>query len=83
MSEKEKVFDIIIEGGILLTMVDGEKPLYTDLVIQHNTNGSKLLYPAGLQINLTSARSGFRVNCFAMFPLVIDSIGLIARKLNL
>ena len=53
-----------------------------------------LIYPVGLQINLTSARSGFRVsrwkrdskfrvNCFAIFPLVIDSIGLIPREFNL
>jgi 5-methylthioadenosine/S-adenosylhomocysteine deaminase len=28
MSEKEEAFDIIIEGGTLLTMVDGEDPLF-------------------------------------------------------
>ena len=39
MSEKEKIFDIIIEGGILLTMVDGEKPLYNTRII---INGDKI-----------------------------------------
>jgi len=39
MSEKEKIFDIIIEGGILLTMVDGEKPLYDTRII---INGDKI-----------------------------------------
>ena len=33
MSEKEEAFDIIIEGGILLTMVDGEDPLFNARII--------------------------------------------------
>jgi len=62
----------------------------TDLVIQHYTNDWRPLYHAGLQINWTSFRSGFRVqgskfrvNRFALFPLTIDFIGLIPRELNL
>lgn len=33
MSEKEEAFDIIIEGGILLSMVDGKDPLYNSRII--------------------------------------------------
>jgi len=56
----------------------------------HYTIGWRPLYPEGLQINLASVRSGFKVqgskfkvNRFAFFPLAIDSIGLMPREFNL